>query len=66
MEHFFRRLKTQNMLKKSFIGKPLILWIKKVEHYKYALEISDNKAASERQKARKKLFSLIFKHPKTG
>jgi hypothetical protein len=32
----------------------------------YALKISDNKAASELQKARKKLFSLIFKHPKTG
>jgi len=32
----------------------------------YSLKISDNKAASELQKARKKLFSLIFKHPKTG
>jgi transposase InsO family protein len=32
----------------------------------YAMKISDNKAASELQKARKKLFSLIFKHPKTG
>ncbi len=32
----------------------------------YALKISDNKAASELQKARKKLFSLIFKPPKTG
>jgi len=32
----------------------------------YALKISDNKAASELQKARKKLFSLIFKHSKTG
>ncbi len=32
----------------------------------YALEMSDNKAASELQKARKKLFSLIFKYPKTG
>jgi len=32
----------------------------------YALKMSDNKAASELQKARKNLFSLIFKHPKTG
>lgn len=32
----------------------------------YALKTSDNKAASELQKARKKLFSLIFKYPKTG
>ena len=32
----------------------------------YALKISDNKAASELQKARKKLFGLIFNHPKTG
>lgn len=32
----------------------------------YALKMSDNEAANELQKARKKLFSLIFKHPKTG
>ncbi len=32
----------------------------------YAMKISDNEAASELQKARKKLFSLIFKHSKTG
>jgi len=32
----------------------------------YAMKMSDNKAASELQKARKNLFSLIFKHPKTG
>ncbi len=32
----------------------------------YAFKISDNEAAGELQKARKKLFSLIFKHPKTG
>ncbi len=33
---------------------------------KYALKTSDNKAASELQKARKKLFSLILKLPETG
>jgi len=32
----------------------------------YAMKMSDNKAASELQKARKNLFSLIFKHPETG
>lgn len=32
----------------------------------YAMKISDNKAASDLQKARKELFSLIFKHSKTG
>jgi len=33
---------------------------------KCTMKISDNKAASKLQSARKKLFSLIFKHPKTG
>ena len=34
--------------------------------YEYALKMSDNEAADRLQKARKKLFCLIFKQDITG